>query len=386
VVTASGRIAVDGAATGQTIAFTSNDLAIAATGQLGSKTQTSSITLTSTADRLFLGDAAGAGYHIDNGELTRIATAGDLAIVSAPTNAQGNAFALADPAGANVVIGSISYDGAQLGPSGTFRISSPRSIGFTGNAQFKNFSNGQTVTFAALNDISLAAETGLVTVKDSSGALTGTLRLEAQQVHAMSTSARSDIAGLGLNEARQRLGTNDQVQNDGGYFQAGQIDVRIGRLLFIQNSGANSDKPDDRRGFSANSFTIESTGTQPAQFIVNGRIGTGKGADLASQTTLIGSFDPQSGFNGCFAGSACGITQIEVAPALSNSRDQIESQEKEDEKEEALKASQKRPQPVIQFVEAPKSRFEPLVDEPVTGAGNEDLWEPSGPGAINPIP
>ena len=56
------------------------------------------------------------------------------------------------------------------------------------------------------------------------------------------------------------LGTNDAVQNDGGYFQAGNIDVRIGQLLFIQNSGGS----DGLRGFTGNTVRIEATGSSPA--------------------------------------------------------------------------------------------------------------------------
>lgn len=388
-VTATGGIAVDGGAAGSTIAFASRDLAIGASGQIGSRSVTRSISLTSTADRLLLGDAPGTGYRIDNGELARIVSGGDLTIASAPENAQGAAYSLVDPTAANVVIGTMSFDGAQLGASGTFRVETPRSIGITGAVRYANFGSGQTVTYAALGDIALAAETGQVTLRNAAGGLSGTLRLEAQQIHAMSSTARGEIAGLGLNEVRQRLGTNDQIANDGGYFQAGAIIARIGRLLFIQNSGTNGSDVDARRGFSADSFRIEATGTSAAQVVVNGRIGSATGAALAGSTQLSGSFDPQSGFNGCLAGAGCAPVVIpdpgpgpgpqpgpsfDPVPVLVASREQARRDEAEDEAEEALKASQNRPDPVIQFVDAPSSRFDPVIDEPVTGAGNEDLW------------
>jgi hypothetical protein len=214
-----------------------------------------------------------------------------------------------------------------------------------------------------------------VTLKDGSDGLSGTLRLEAQQVHAMSTAARNEVAGLDLDTARQRLGTNDQLANDGGYFQAGQIIVRINRLLFIQNSGANGDDPDAKRGFTTNSFRVETTGTQPAQLILNGRAGSATGQGLINAVSISGGFDARSSFNGCTPGSLCGAPTPDLfTPVFSAPRDQIEDDRDSDEAEQALDAAQTRPDPLIQFVDAPTSRFDPLIDQPVTGAGNEDFW------------
>jgi hypothetical protein len=377
-----GLLTVIGSANGAAIAFTSKDIAIGSGAQLGSKALTAALTLTSIGDRMFVGEATGSGYRLDTGELARLASKGDISLISTPQNATGQAFTLIDPAATNVVIGALTFDGAQLGPNGTLRIASPRSVGITGNAQFKNFGGGQTVTIDALADISLAAETGLVTLKDSAGALAGTLRLQARQVHAMSTATRTDVAGLTLNQAQQRLGTNDQVNNQGGYFQAGNIVVRIGQSLLVQNSGENGADPALRRGLTANNLTIFAGEGAPPQIVLNGRVNGATGGDLRSNVTLNGSFDPASAFNGCAIGAVCGLPPVEPPPfepvpdpVISSSRDQVRSLKEEDEKEEALQASQTRPEPVIQFMTVPASRSDPLIDEPVTGAGNEDFWE-----------
>lgn len=381
--TTPGLLTVTGPASGATVAFTSKDIAIGSGAQIGSKTLTTSLTLTNTGDRMFIGDVAGSGYRLDAAELARLGSKGDISLVSTPRDQVDQAFSLLDPAATNIVVGALTFDGAQLGTTGTLRIASPRSIGFTGNAQFKNFANGQTVTINALADISLAAEAGLVTLKDSSGALAGTLRLEANQVHAMSAATRSEVAGLTLNQAEQRLGTNDQVNNQGGYFQAGNIVVRIGRLLFVQNSGANGADLGLRRGLTANSLTIFAGEGATPQIVLNGQVNGATGADLRNTVTLNGSFDPASTVNGCVIGAVCGVVTeppppepvFDPAPVLSSSRDQVRSEEEEDEKEEALQAAQTRPDPIIQFLDVPSSRFDPLIEEPVTGAGNEDFWE-----------
>lgn len=381
IATSPGLLTLTGNAAAATIGFTSKDIALGSGAQLGSKTLTNLLTLTSTADRMFIGDATGTGYRLDTVELSRLASKSDIRLNSSPQTSLGSAFNLLDPSGTNIVVGSLTFDGAQLGSTGTLLIASPSSIGFIGNSQFKNFTDGQTVTFAANGDISLAAETGLVTLKNSNGGLAGTLRLQAQQVHAMSTATRSAIAGLELNAVKQRLGTNDQVNNQGGYFQAGNIVVNIGRLLFIQNSGANGDDVGLRAGLSANNLTISSGEGGPVQVILNGQVNGATGTALRDNVTLNGQIDPGSAFNGCAIGEAsCGSAPppepvFDSSPVVSSARDQIEDEEEEDEKEQALQASQTRPDPIIQFMTPPSSRFDPLIDEPVTGAGNEDLWE-----------
>jgi hypothetical protein len=373
--TAANTLTVTGGASGATIAFTSSDLALGASAQVGSVSQTTQLTLTSTADRSFIGGTAGGtGYRLDGTELGRIA-AQNITFAARPQGQAGAAFAFVQPGSASIVMESLNFAGAQLGSAGTLTIDSSRSIGVTGDVLFKGFTSGQRVLYRAGNEISLSAETGLVRVLDNAGGLAGTLELQAPQVTAMSVPARTEIPGLTLNQAEQRLGTNDQVNNDGGYFQAGRIVVKIDRLLFIQNSGGTT--IDARRGFSANELAIEASGDGDAQVAINGRVGTAVGADLVGAIDLVGDFDPASSFSGCAIGATnCGGPRPEfTAIAISSARDQIEDEEDEDEKEEALQAAQTRPDPIIQFMTPPASRFDPLIDEPVTGAGNEDFWE-----------
>jgi len=376
-----GTLTVTGIASAATIGFTSADIAIGSGAQVGSVSQTGTVTFTSSAPRTFVGGTGtGTGYRLDASELTRVAARDGFTITALPT--QGSAaFTFVEPDQATIVLDSMTFTGAQLGTNGIFTVDAPRSIGIVGNVEYKNFAAGQSVIYRAGTDVSLGAETGLVTLKDSAGALAGTLRLQAPQVTAMSVPARQQVPDLTLNQARQRLGTNDAVQNDGGYFQAGNIDVKIGRLLFIQNSGANGTDVDKTRGFTGNAVRIEATGSTPAQVVVSGRVQTGSGFavgdELGKNITLVGTFDPASSFGGCELNAAgCGAPPEAVTNMVfAVARDQIQDEEDEDEQEEAIQASQTRPDPVIQFMTPPNSRFDPLIDEPITGAGNEDLWE-----------
>lgn len=377
-VSAPGVLTVNGRVIGRTISATSGDLAIGANGRLGDKEVTTGITLVSSADRMFLGSATGTGYRIDEGEFTRIFSRGDISLVSAPSSRVDEAYSLADPASANIVLGSLVFDGSQLGSTGTLFITSPQSIGITGNVQFRNFSNGQTVNLKATNDIALAAETGLVTIKNANGGLAGALVLDAQQVHALSAKARSDIAGLALDAARKRLATNDGARNDDGYFQANAITARVSRLLFIQNSGVNSSDKNDKRGFTTNNLTINA-GEGVTDIVIHGRIGDAVGEAIIPAAHLNGSFDPQSGFNTCLLNVPCTVVvppkpTYDFNPVLSAARDQVKDLQHKDRVDWA-QGAMVGPIPIIQFADAPQSRFDPLVDEPVTGAGNEDYWE-----------
>ena len=395
--TTTGTLTVTGRTRARTIAFTSRDIAIGANGMVGDSSVTTGLTLTGTSDQMFLGDATGNGYRLDADEFRRIASRGSIAIVANPISRQDTVYQLQDPATATMVVGSLVFDGSQLGGENTISFESPRSIGITGNVRFQNFGSVQAVTFRASNDIALAAETGLMTIKNANGGLAGTLTLDAQQVHAMSARARSDIANLDLAAARQRLATNDGQVNDDGFLQANRINVRISRLVFIQNSGVNNDRPNDKRGFTTNNLTI-SAGEGTGQIVIHGKIGTAIGEGIIAASNRSGNFDAQSGFNTCLIGVPCAVV-VEPPPpppppppvydftnVLSSQRDQVKSEQDEDDKEEALQAAQARPDPIIQFVDAPPSRFDPLVDEPVTGAGNEDFWEPLIPTTPGPTP
>lgn len=392
-INAPGTLIVNGRVGGRTVGATSSDLTIGENGRLGDSELTTFLQITSTAPRMFLGDATGTGYHLDAGEFTRILSRGSIDITSAPINrGQGqDAYSLADPTTANIVIGSLVFDGSQLGGEHTLSISSPESIGIIGDVRFRNFGNDQAVTVQARNDIALATETGMVRITNNDGGLAGTLTLDAQKIHALSARARADIANMDLAGVRDRLGTNDGAQNDGGYFQANAMNLQVRQLAFIQNSGVSGTDQNLRRGFSTNSLTI-GTGEGTVDLAINGRVGGAIGADTIAASHLEGRFAADSSINGCIiGGDNCDAVEPPPPPppvydfsnVLSASRDQMKSEHDKDEKEEALQAGQARPDPIIQFVDAPPSRFDPLVDEPVTGAGNEDYWEqiiPAGPG------
>jgi hypothetical protein len=391
-VSARGGITVTGATRGGTIAFTSGDITIANGAQLGSAT-TSAITLTSNTGTGALGGSEGNGvWRLTDAELNRIRSNGDLTISAPPTGQGGGAFTLIDPASASLLIDGISLSGGQFGANGTLRFSA-RSIGIVGQANIDGVGSGQTVFLSASQDIALAAETGGIALRDGAGGLAGTLRLEASQVHALTSGARSAAATLDLPALSIRLATQDGIARDGGFFQAGGLTARVARAFFVQNTGATSDVQEDRRGITvgAGGLRVEAIGNAPAAIAINGRIlattGAIRGADVIPATTIAGTLDPQSTINGCLIADPSSCTpsrpRAPIDVALNISRDVITEEVVESAEEAARKGqgSTKLPQVLVEILEVPPRPYDPVIDEPVTGTGNDDLWEqtPSGP-------
>lgn len=388
---ASGGIAVDGVVAAGSIALTSADLAIGTGGRL-TASAAGGIALANLGGRMAIGGGDRAGvYSLSAAELTRIATAGDLTLVATPAAGQvGAAFALPDPAGATLLLDTLAFGGSQLGPQGTVTFDSRGSLGIVGTVAFDGFGAGQTVRMTSPSALGIATETGSVAVRGGGG-LAGTLRLEGQSVYALSAVARADAATLGLAALSDRLGRNDGPVAAGGAIQAGAVVARVGSALLVQNSGATADPPGARRGVTAGAggFRIEARGTAPIAIAVNGRIdsatGPLTGADVVTATRLDGAADPASTINGCLIANpaACVVAPPPPPPPPPPSGDPALGIARDLIRERVARAAEGAlggqgllpPQPVIQLLELEPNPYAPLIDEPVTGTGNDDLWD-----------
>ena len=86
-----------------------------------------------------------------------------------------------------------------------------------------------------------------------------------------------------------------------------------------------------------------------------------------------GSFDPRSTFNGCLIANASACAFIDVQ---SNFPVQDVIEEEADAVDEDGNG-QSLPVPLITMRDLDPLSGEPLLDDPVTGAGNDDLWTPT---------
>jgi hypothetical protein len=180
----------------------------------------------------------------------------------------------------------------------------------------------------------------------------------------------------------------DLLDQPGGAAQplrAGSLLFDVENAIFIQNTGA-SEAYADRRGFVAGS--IEILTAQPStRIVVNGQIvgtaGTVSGldviplVDINDQAPAVGGrFDPASTINGCTIGTNCAA----VVPPPEPERPELPSPPTSEDIESPVLpgygAASLFVAPVIELADNDPLVAPPLVDEPITGVGNDDLWEP----------
>ncbi|MBA3898285.1 MAG: hypothetical protein H0X36_14380, partial [Sphingomonadaceae bacterium] len=398
-VTAAGTATFNGVATGATMAIRSSDIAIAPTAQLGAQGTTSQLSFTSTnSGQTFIGGAAtgSGGYRLGDAELQR-AFANGISIAAVPGQQGASVTPNATP---GVVLDTLTLTAAQngqtgataanIGASGTLRIQTPGVLRVVGAVKLNNANSGNRFELAA--DTAIEAQpTGSIALNGASG-LIGTLALNSADVIASSAQALSDVAAAAnLKAASDRLGINDGAVNDEGYFGAGGIIVTIGNSLYIQNSGvsapAGTSDFTGRRGFTVGDggFTVVAAGTNRVKIAINGRqvstTATGgfvTGVDLIPRVVIrtstgqatgqaTSAFDPLSTINGCsiLNPDSCGVHFDDPGKVA---RDVIENEV------EQMSIGQLLPVALVELKDFEGFADQPLIDEPVTGAGNDDLY------------
>ena len=171
----------------------------------------------------------------------------------------------------------------------------------------------------------------------------------------------------------------DQPGGNPDALRAGSLAFDVTNGLFIQNAGATA-LYRDRRGFTAGALSID-TAAAGTRIAVNGQIlgagGPVVGLDTQQFVTINGApaaagglFDPASTINGCPIGSRCAPPPGSGPPS---DRD-IEAPLPDGDGDGSLFAA-----PLIELAGNAPLIAPPLVDEPITGVGNDDLWEPRCP-------
>lgn len=379
-INALGTATVNGLLSGSGIAIASSDIIIGSGGQIGSRVGTVSLELANNDDsrRTYIGGLDNSsGYSLSAAEMLRLFS--NAISITGPQ--------LASSSSASVIVDSFTLSAGSngnLGPSGILSISTPGTLRVVGAVALTDFHSGNLFDLSAGDALEVIAGQGSVDMRDANGALTGSLRLASDEVIVATASAITDVrnaAGIGM--INNRLALNDGVVLNEGALRAGVINFDIADGLYIQNLGA-SDGIGDRRGFTANSINI-TTGTERARISINGRLtGSGggfvTGADVIPQTTIEGSFDPRSTINGCFIAnpSVCGaVTGIDdglTPPPHDEIREPLDPGE-------TGTGSDLFPTIVVELKDFQPFGYPPLIDEPVTGAGNDDLWMPGCDGA-----
>ncbi|MGB7411183.1 MAG: hypothetical protein WA910_08570 [Sphingopyxis granuli] len=386
---AGTTILVDGAVTGRDMTLASRDITIAPSGRLGTPGITRTLSLANNDDgrQSFVGGTGTvAGYHIDADEMTRLHAAA-IEII-APIVAGGGA----EP---DLVIDGFTMTGgassnANLGTDGSLTLRTPGRARVIGAVALTDLADTNSLTVAA--DTALEVILGQGSVRLSNGSdPAGRLNLAASAVFVATQAAIGDIAGAASIDAIDaRLAENDGVTSDEGALFAGGIDAAVGDGFYVQNSGAGTQTA-QRRGLTFGALGLNVDASAPtARIVVNG-VAAGASGPVTGLDTIplltvngaapaSGSFDRRSTLNGCLIlnTGACLPTQPGGVEMNFPVQDVIEEEASADSDEGE---GSTLPTPLITMRELDPMTGEPLLDDPVTGAGNDDLWtSPGGQG------
>jgi hypothetical protein len=383
-INVGGTIDLQAEATGATIDVRAGDINIGSAGSLGRSDLTGSIVITSRGD-IRLGGAAGGSptsglMQVDNTEFSQIFSGGDLAF-NALVNAAGTGGNITVDT-LDVLVGSAAGtpQAGNIGQNGTLFLNATGAINVIGIAKMTNAGANNFFALSAGQFIQVDTDTGALLVQDANGGLAGTLELVAPTIRAISDAAAGDIDGATIADIDIRLGQNDGAINDIGYFAAGDLFFSVDDALLIQNSGSDSAFI-DRRGFTANNITIDSV-TSGAVIVINGTVGGLTGVDALASVGVPTLFDPGSTINGCLIVNSAACFANFDDPGLRNPIQDLIDEEidpTDDEKPGVGEDPEDDLGGILVEMREPTSmREDPLLDDPVTGAGNEDFWV-SGP-------
>jgi filamentous hemagglutinin family protein len=369
-----GTLGLTGQVNGTQISLASRDIAIGSNAQVGTTQRTTGIQITANGANspvVIGGSATGSGYRLDNAEFGRLASR-DVTISS-----QGES--------GSMQVDALTVRGAGAGNpnvTGRLTLAAGGDVEMTGRLAFDSATAANSVRVSA-GDSFFADAAGAGIAVTNGSALAGSVDIEARSIVIASRGAAGELGSINnIDDRSDRLGQNDGTADNAGFVRADGIRLSASEKIHVQNSGINSDEPDDRAGLSAGAggiTLVTNNSTTPVEIIINGRQvnpagGEFTGEALIDELTIVGANGGQANFaarstvNGCLiTGFNCGVIILPESP-LTRAKDLIEELEQED--------SETRP-PAIGFSRLIDIEDGPLlsvVDEPVTGTGNEDIY------------
>ena len=395
-LTATGALAVDAGGTftlagtgrGTTITVASADIALGTAAALGVRGTTTALTLTNRdpSRTMFIGGPANAtGYSLDQAEALRLFADNSITL----------GVALAGPpppAGqGTIVVNDLAMGfGANrnIGTGGELEISTPGRVSIIGDVALTT--SGATDTFSIDPTlIELDTSTGSIAMLDGTGAALGRLVMVGGTISIATTAALAQLGTL-----TDFAAINALLDTPGGIAQpirAGTIDLSVTNGLFIQNTGASGAFA-DRRGFLAGALNI-TTASAATRLAINGQIVTAggpvSGLDTVGAIRINGAVPAAGGLfaagstvNGCAIGGNCAL--VPVPPPAPDRPDGPDGPDAPDAPTGIDLESPVPPgdggdglliAPLIELAVTDPLIAPPLVDEPITGVGNDDLWQ-----------
>lgn len=389
--TAQSLLTVNGTVTGRAMSLASADIAITSAGRVGTGGTTESLELRNIDDRAqtFIGGTGTPnGYHIDSDELTRVYGT-DIRIFAPAVDRSINRFIGTAPP--DVVIDDFTMAAgsstSNLGANGSLTIETPGTARVVGDVALTGMGDNNALNILADQSLEVILGDGSIRLSGSSStAPAGQLNLVSEDVIVATLAAIDDVAAASSTDAiEDRLAQNDGITSDDGALVAGGINVGVSGGFYVQNSGGSDFG--ERRGltFGALGLNVDTAGPD-TRIVINGvhlgPSGQVTGLDtiplltingVASGTAPADAFDQRSRFNGCLIANT-GACATVPEPEYHNSfpvQDVIE-EEVDDDGDDGVTLAQS----LITMRDLDPLTGEPLLDDPVTGAGNDDLWTP----------
>jgi hypothetical protein len=254
-----------------------------------------------------------------------------------------------------------------------------------GAVSFTGLTNANRFNINAGQAIEVDPARGSIALSNASGGLGGNLQLTSEDIVAASSAALADIiAAPSVKAINDRLTRNDGAINEQGVFSAQGITFTVGKGLYIQNTGRTPTNPrvgfDDRRGVTVGTGGIRIiTGGPATRIVISGRQVSGAGGfttglkmiplvQISAQSGAI-AFDPDSTINGCtiLRPATCQVSfdQLNIIRDTINvARDKASGPVTVNMLQFGL----------IELKDVVELLDNPIIDDPVTGAGNDDLW------------
>jgi hypothetical protein len=383
-VAANRQAVFNGIARAPTITVRSGDIAIGANGQLGVIGTTQALNLFNSAGAQMTigGTSAGLGYSLSSAELARIFSS-DITVNWTGNLATTGASATPPFTQPSVTIDALtitsraSNAAGNLAANGGFSINTPGDMRIIGTVALNGAGGDNRINLIADQSLQIIAGQGSVGIRNDANAITGNISLTSQNIIAASPSAITAISGsASLPAITPRLGLNDGNISDAGFLSAGTVNFFAGDRVFVQNSGATS-LFRDRRGITANAINVF-LANRNGSIVINGQIGnaTGFATGLTAIPLLVindvGS-QLATGFDGASTMNGCQITAI-TACRQSENPISVTTDTIEKPGEEGRSFDTRFPTTLVQYKDFETFGYPPLIDEPVTGSGNDDLW------------
>lgn len=218
----------------------------------------------------------------------------------------------------------------------------------------------------ATGDVFLHAPDGLLSLTNSNGGYDGSIVIKASNFYALTDAAKADVAALtSLSAVDARLAKSDGMDIADGLIRTGTLDITtVASDVLIQNTAPGTAFA-DRRGFTVNSLLIADSANTVQPIVINGVIDGETGLKAIPLAEITSTFDPGSTINGCLIANVASCREDKFEDPV---QDKIVDQQTYDPLPGAIEST------LIDLTPDFDRQPDPLIDDPVTGAGNEDLW------------